>query len=74
MPAASGIAHEGAPERQRQLVACLSSDDTSTKLKALRDLKNQIIGNKSRKLDYINLGAVPRYIRAEMTFFQENEL
>lgn len=40
----------------------LSSLDTTARLKALRDVKNQIIGNKTKKLSYIKLGAVPRVV------------
>lgn len=40
----------------------LSSVDAAAKLKALRDVKNQIIGNKTKKLSYIKLGAVPRVV------------
>lgn len=31
-------------------------------LKALREVKNQIIGNKTKKLLYLHLGAVPRIV------------
>jgi hypothetical protein len=44
------------------LVARLSASDSEAKLHAIRDVKNQIIGNKSRKLSYIKLGAVPRVV------------
>ena len=40
----------------------LSSLDNTARLKALRDVKNQIIGNKTKKLSYIKLGAVPRVV------------
>eukprot|EP00249_Psilotum_nudum_P017937 c26559_g1_i2 orf=648-2606(+) len=56
MPASTGC---GRPE---DLVENLSSIDTSARLKALRDVKNQIIGNKTKKLSYIKLGAVPRVV------------
>lgn len=56
MPASSGWS------RAEDLVENLSSVDTSAKLKALRDVKNQIIGNKTKKLSYIKLGAVPRVV------------
>lgn len=56
MPASTGW---GKPE---DLVENLSSLDTTARLKALRDVKNQIIGNKTKKLSYIKLGAVPRVV------------
>ena len=43
-------------------MARLSAADSESKLHAIRDVKNQIIGNKSRKLSYIKLGAVPRVV------------
>jgi HEAT repeat protein len=49
-----------ARSRPEDIVENLSSGDTSARLKALRDVKNQIIGNRSKKLCYIKLGAVPR--------------
>nr|GEW53812.1 armadillo repeat-containing protein 8 [Tanacetum cinerariifolium] len=36
-----------------------SSQNNETKLKVLRELKNEIIGNRTKKLSYIKLGAVP---------------
>ena len=48
--------------KPEDLVENLSSLDTSARLKALRDVKNQIIGNKTKKLSYIKLGAVPRVV------------
>ena len=40
------------------LVKDLNSEDAATKLAAVRAVKNQIIGNKQKKLSYIKLGAV----------------
>ncbi|KAK7289705.1 hypothetical protein RIF29_03560 [Crotalaria pallida] len=37
----------------------LSSDDSEIKLIAIREVKNHIIGNRTKKLFYIKLGAVP---------------
>jgi len=37
----------------------LSSSDYEVMLKAIREVKNQIIGNRTKKLSYIKLGAVP---------------
>lgn len=48
--------------RPEDLVENLGSIDTATKLKAVRAVKNQIIGNKNKKLSYIKLGAVPRVV------------
>ncbi|XP_059665279.1 uncharacterized protein LOC132311397 isoform X2 [Cornus florida] len=50
--------------RPEDLIARLSSaaTDGESKLKALRELKNQIIGNRTRKLSYIKLGAVPSVV------------
>lgn len=47
-----------APE---DLIRRLSSSTTSNeaKLKAIRDIKNQIIGNRTKKLSFLKLGAVP---------------
>lgn len=59
MPASASVASQSKPE---ELVEGLSSLDTSARLKALRDVKNQIIGNKTKKLSYIKLGAVPRVV------------
>ncbi|XP_027152067.1 armadillo repeat-containing protein 8 [Coffea eugenioides] len=46
------------------LVGRLSSSMASyeIKLKALRDLKNQIIGNRTKKLAFLKLGAVPSVV------------
>lgn len=45
--------------RREDLIGRLSSSSTEAKLKALRDLKNQIIGNRTKKLCFLKLGAVP---------------
>ncbi|KAJ7959750.1 armadillo repeat-containing protein 8 [Quillaja saponaria] len=37
----------------------LESPDSEIKLKAIREVKNQIIGNRTKKLSYIKLGVVP---------------
>ncbi|KAI4304812.1 hypothetical protein MLD38_040277 [Melastoma candidum] len=41
------------------LVSRFSSPDVDLQLKSLREVKNQIIGNRTKKLSYIKLGAVP---------------
>ena len=48
--------------KQQEVVDRLRSTDRSTRLKAVREIKNQIIGNKNKKLSYIKLEAVPRVV------------
>ncbi|XP_057953452.1 uncharacterized protein LOC131147850 isoform X4 [Malania oleifera] len=50
--------------RPEALIARLSTADGEAKLRALRELKNQIIGNRTKKLSYIKLGAVPAVVAA----------
>ncbi|KAK6138401.1 hypothetical protein DH2020_027875 [Rehmannia glutinosa] len=52
------------PSRPENLIGQLNSAHTSyeAKLKALRDLKNQIIGNRTKKLAFLKLGAVPSVV------------
>ncbi|GFY98903.1 hypothetical protein Acr_13g0003040 [Actinidia rufa] len=58
MPA-SASAH-----RPEDLISRLSfaAADGGANLKALRELKNQIIGNRTKKLSYVKLGAVPSIV------------
>ncbi|XP_056169177.1 uncharacterized protein LOC115678060 isoform X1 [Syzygium oleosum] len=56
MPSASPSASSGRPA---DLVSRLASSDRDVRLRALREVKNQIIGNRTKKLAYIKLGAVP---------------
>ena len=51
-----------AKAKQQEVVDRLRSTDRTTRLKAVRDIKNQIIGNKNKKLSYIKLEAVPRVV------------
>ncbi|XP_043693417.1 armadillo repeat-containing protein 8-like isoform X2 [Telopea speciosissima] len=44
------------------LIGRLKSSEGEAKLKALREVKNQIIGNRTKKLSYIKLGAVPAVV------------
>ena len=48
--------------KQQEVVDRLRSSDRSTRLKAVREIKNQIIGNKNKKLSYVRLEAVPRVV------------
>jgi len=41
----------------------LSSSDAECQFKAVRCLKNEIIGSSNRKQCYIQLGAVPRIVK-----------
>ncbi|KAL3850122.1 hypothetical protein ACJIZ3_012004 [Penstemon smallii] len=52
------------PSRPEVLIGRLNSLHTpyEAKLKALRDLKNQIIGNRTKKLTFLKLGAVPSVV------------
>ncbi|KAL3620395.1 hypothetical protein CASFOL_035307 [Castilleja foliolosa] len=63
MPSSISSNQAGRPE---DLIARLSSTNTTceAKLKALRDLKNQIIGNRTKKLAFLKLGAVPSVVAA----------
>lgn len=45
--------------RQADVFSRLASPDPEVKLKALREVKNQIIGNRTKKLSFLKLGAVP---------------
>ncbi|KAF6158591.1 hypothetical protein GIB67_040105 [Kingdonia uniflora] len=49
--------------QSQDLISKLTSTDPQLKLKALRAIKNQIIGNKTKKLSYINLGIVPPIVQ-----------
>lgn len=57
----SGVTGPQSRSVREDLIRRLSSSTTSneTKLKALRDIKNQIIGNRTKKLSFLKLGAVP---------------
>ncbi|KAK9128681.1 hypothetical protein Syun_017478 [Stephania yunnanensis] len=57
MPSTAAAA--AAANQPDELIRRLRSGDGAVKLKALRELKNQIIGNRTKKLSYIKLGTVP---------------
>mmetsp|Transcript_8555 Transcript_8555/g.24546 ORF Transcript_8555/g.24546 Transcript_8555/m.24546 type:complete len:680 (-) Transcript_8555:360-2399(-) len=48
--------------RPEELLGELSAGEVDRRLKALRQLKNQIIGNKTKKLAYLKLDAVPKVV------------
>lgn len=50
--------------RPEDVILRLCSPETEVKFKALRELKNQIIGNRTKKLSYVKLGAVPAVVSA----------
>ncbi|KAK9154901.1 hypothetical protein Sjap_002381 [Stephania japonica] len=58
MPSTAAAA-AAASSQPDDLIRRLRSSDGAVKLKALRELKNQIIGNRTKKLSYIKLGTVP---------------
>ncbi|KAJ4825384.1 hypothetical protein Tsubulata_012539 [Turnera subulata] len=55
MPTPTSAPPHSAPD----FLSRLASPDPEIKLKALRDIKNQIIGNRTKKLSFLKLGAVP---------------
>lgn len=61
--ASASVSAQSRPVPQ-DLVGRLSSSAISheAKLKALRDIKNQIIGNRTKKLSFLKLGAVPSVV------------
>ncbi|XP_019155555.1 PREDICTED: armadillo repeat-containing protein 8 [Ipomoea nil] len=48
--------------RTEDLIGRLSSTSPEIQLKALREVKNQIIGNRTKKLSFLKLGAVPAVV------------
>ncbi|KAK8595916.1 hypothetical protein V6N13_000592 [Hibiscus sabdariffa] len=55
MPSATAVNKH----RPSELLSRLASDDPEVKVRALREVKNQIIGNPTKKLSFLKLGAVP---------------
>ncbi|KAF3452534.1 hypothetical protein FNV43_RR02967 [Rhamnella rubrinervis] len=59
-PSASASSTTTATTRTHSdLHARLTSSDSEIQLKALRELKNRIIGNRTKKLSFVKLGLVP---------------
>ncbi|KAL2316603.1 hypothetical protein Fmac_030479 [Flemingia macrophylla] len=52
------------PPSADHILRRLASSDSEIKFKAIREVKNQIIGNRTRKLSYIKLGVVPALVTA----------
>eukprot|EP00873_Tetraselmis_striata_P006934 jgi/Tetstr1/427198/TSEL_017386.t1 len=50
----------GCSAAEASAVEALSSPDDDVRLKALREVKNQVIGNRTKKAVYVRLGAVPK--------------
>lgn len=48
--------------RARAVVDDLKAGDRAKQLRAVKDVRNSIIGSKSKKLAYIKLGAVPKIL------------
>lgn len=44
--------------KQEELVGSLAATDSTSRLAALKSIKNSVIGNKRQKLSYVKLGAV----------------
>ncbi|XP_010545586.1 PREDICTED: armadillo repeat-containing protein 8 [Tarenaya hassleriana] len=57
--AVSVVSASSSYDRQGDLISRIASPDADVKLKALREVKNQIIGNRTKKLSFLKLGAVP---------------
>ncbi|KAL9859721.1 putative armadillo-type containing protein ARMC8/Vid28 [Arabidopsis thaliana] len=56
---ASSSSSASGNNRQSDVFSRLASSDPEVKLKALREVKNQIIGNRTKKLSFLKLGAIP---------------
>ncbi|PWA75371.1 Armadillo [Artemisia annua] len=59
MPGSASTTSHRSESLITRLHSASSSQNNETKLKVLRELKNQIIGNRTKKISYIKQGAVP---------------
>jgi hypothetical protein len=48
--------------RADAVVEHVRSGDHSLRLKAVREMKNQVVGSRSRKLQFLKAGAVPHLV------------
>ena len=48
--------------RAESVVEHVRSGDHNTKLKAVREMKNQVVGSRAKKLQYIKAGAMPHLV------------
>ncbi len=63
MSNAETLAADTMVARAADLVEGLSSGDPNVRLKSVRQIKNAVIGNKSKKVCFIKAGALPRILQ-----------
>lgn len=56
------LGHDTMVARADAVVEHVRSGDTSLRLKAVREMKNQVVGSRSRKLQFLKAGAVPHLV------------
>jgi hypothetical protein len=56
------LEHDTMVARADAVVEHVRSGDTSLRLKAVREMKNQVVGSRSRKLQFLKAGAVPHLV------------